>query len=242
MIGASQESGAGGKTMIEYPGEFEIHMTVRTADALAQSFRNWCDKHSLKCVRIVLSRGHHREQPMSTWCRVDTNLSTVLAEARRYVELARQDGHDVVRLKVEALLSNQDVPQTDAAAANCNSGNYFEHHLKLRRRVDEPTEVLRGICEMHAAHLSRNAFERVEAGEYEHRFVTLRSYGIGASASIDQLARLLTDLKNIDQQVVEKESEYCVYDSNVDLDAGWLPASKTVDDLPIIPIRESTET
>ena len=80
------------------------------------------------------------------------------------------------------------------------------------------------LCESHGAHLSRNAF-RQTAGDREERFVTLRTYAVGDQTSQRQLAALLDCLAAVEEDVIETESEYCVYDSNIALDAGWLPAT-----------------
>lgn len=207
-----------------YAGEFEIHLTVQTDDIDASSFRLWCDRLDFKCVRIVLSRGTHAEQPMATWRRRDSELPTVLKEAEEYAASARSDGHRVVRLKIETPLGNANVPQTDEESSSHDPMLYFEHHLKLQRRVGAPVDRLRQVCEQNQSHLSRNAFARVDPLT-EHRFVTLRSYGVGAKTSVEQVNGLLKKLAAIGENVIEQESEYCVYDSNLDLDAGWLPES-----------------
>ena len=207
-----------------YAGEFEVHLTVQTDDIDASSFRSWCDEMNFKCVRIVLSRGAHVEQPMATWRRRDTEFAAVLKEAQQHAASAQAAGHDVVRLKIETPLGNADVPQADEEASSREPMLYFEHHLKLQRRVETPTDRLRQVCEQHQSHLSRNAFARVDPAT-EHRFVTLRSYGVGAKTSTEQVDALLKELAEIDENVIEQESEYCVYDSNLDLDAGWLPES-----------------
>ena len=54
--------------MHTYCGNFEVHLTVGAAGAL-DAFRSWCEAERCKCVRIVLARGMHVEQPMATWRR-----------------------------------------------------------------------------------------------------------------------------------------------------------------------------
>lgn len=211
--------------MSDYSGHFEIHITVRAADGDAtESFREWCRAQGLKCVRIVLSRGKHVEQPMATYRRSDTSLRMVRAEAVRFARLIEQVGLPVVRVKVEAAPQNADVPQADAEAAAHAEKNYFEHHIKLLRDAYASRERLAAVCEQHAAHLSHNAFREAEGGKKE-RFVTLRSYGVGRATSQQQLEALLAALAELGEHVIEHESEYCVYDSNLALDAGWLPES-----------------
>jgi hypothetical protein len=208
--------------MHDFRGEFEVHITVNTPtiDHLGR-FRAWCHERNFKSVRIILARGAHVDQPMATWRRHDTILSAVVAETdRRAVEMNRI-GFPVVRVKVETALDNDDVPLQDAEAQLHRPGNYFEHHVKLLRAKTAPCEPLLQTCEKHGAHLSRNAFREI-AEDREERFVTLRSYAVGRRSSERQVERLLAALEELGEQVIACESEYCVYDTNLDVDTGWL--------------------
>jgi hypothetical protein len=207
--------------MHNYRGEFEVHLTVR-ADSTLDAFRAWCEAERCKCVRIVLARGVQVEQPMATWWRDDTVLPVVLAEATERAQDLGRVGFAVVRVKIEADPSNDDVPATAAAALLQPSCNYFEHHVKLRREAAAGRELLLRVCLDHAAHLSRNAWREPAEG-FEERFVTLRSYHMGRSASEERLHRLLAALEGAGEQIIHVESEYTVHDSNLALDAGWLP-------------------
>jgi hypothetical protein len=212
--------------MRDYQGDFEVHITVRAADnVLLGRFGEWCRRRECKCVRIVLSRGEHVEQPMATWRRSDTTSPLVLEEAERCAADLNRNALPVVRLKVEAAPDNHEVPLHDADAAANEAGNYFEHHVKLLRHTTAPCDALLQVCEEHGAHLSRNALREVTEGR-EERFVTLRGYGVGRVSSDRQLRQMLAALNELGEQVVEHESEYCVYDSNLALDAGWLPNPK----------------
>jgi hypothetical protein len=207
--------------MRTYRGNFEVHLTVHAVGPL-EAFRAWCESERCKCVRIVLARGVQVEQPMATWRRDDTILPDVLAEATERAQDLERAGVAVVRLKIEADPSNDHVPATDADALLQPSGNYFEHHVKLRRKAAAGRALLLRVCLDHAAHLSRNAWREPAEG-FEERFVTLRSYRMGRSASEQRLHRLLAALEGAGEQITAVESEYTVHDSNLALDAGWLP-------------------
>lgn len=210
--------------MREYRGQFEVHLTALAGGpAAAAQFAGWCMGRGLKCVHIVLTRGESADQPMATWRRSDTVLSAVLREANEMAREATAAGFAVVRLKVEADPHNPDVPMTDAEAVGFPPECYFEHHVKLRRSPDAPRDALLAVCEGHAAHLSRNAFR--DNGEVEERFVTQRAYGVGRTTAVACLHALLVELRSIGEDVTEHESEFCVSDTNVRLDAGWLPGN-----------------
>ena len=161
------------------------------------------------------------DQPMATWWRRHTTLPLVVAEAERYAAEINRIGIPVVRVKIEAALDNEEIPLQDADAIAREPGNYFEHHVKLLRATTASRAALLQTCDKHGAHLSRNAFREIAEGQ-EERFVTLRSYGMGRNSSERQLQQLLASLEELGEKVVERESEYCTYDSNLDLDAGWL--------------------
>jgi hypothetical protein len=208
--------------MRDYRGEFEVHVTVNTPtqDALDR-FREWCRAREFKCVRIELARGAYVDQPMATWRRSGTVLSCVVAEAEQYADEMKSVGFPVVRVKVEAALQNDGIPVQDPDARVHDAGNYFEHHVKLLRATTAPRELLLHACEKFGAHLSRNAFRETANGQ-EERFVTLRTYAVGRLSSENQLQGLLAVLGEAGEEIIGCESEYCVYDTNLSVDAGWL--------------------
>jgi hypothetical protein len=208
--------------MREYRGEFEVHMTVGLpGQGGGDRFQDWCLIHKCKCVRIILARGEHVDQPMATWRRSQASLTAVLAEARVMATELQKAAFPVVRVKVEADTRNQDVPQFDEEASGHAASNYFEHHVKLLRDLTAPCDRLLQVCVEQHAHLSRNSWREFSQGK-EERFVTSRDYRVGNESSRRRLRQLLDSLNELDEQVIDVESEYCVYDSNLDLDRGWL--------------------
>jgi hypothetical protein len=205
---------------LDYCGDFEVHLTVRCTDYV-ERFRDWCAAEGCKCVWIMLARGVHPNQPMATWRRQGTVLSSVLAEAIRFAQRLDSAGFAIVRLKIEVDPSNNDVPATDDAARLLPPGNYFEHHVKLKRPAGATCERLVDACTGLGAHLSRNAWRQPEAG-MEERFVTLRASGVGRNESFQRLQHLLEVIDSVGESVLDIESEYTVYDSNLAIDAGWL--------------------
>ncbi|MGL6075577.1 MAG: nucleotidyl transferase AbiEii/AbiGii toxin family protein [Fimbriiglobus sp.] len=201
-------------------GDFEVHLT---AAGDAERFAEWCVARGLKCVRIVLARGDHPDQPMATWRRGETTFEAVLAEAEAFADEARQAWFVIDRVKIEASPWNADVPVEDLDSLLHPPSHYFEQHIKLRRERDADTAKLLAVCEHHHGHLSRNAFR--QDGEFEERFVTIRHYGVGRVTAEARLTDLLAALEVIDETVLESETEYCLYDSRIQLDDGWLSAS-----------------
>jgi hypothetical protein len=206
-----------------FTGAFETHITVAPLDAggLAR-FEQTCADLAVKCVRIELARGQTRSQPMTG----SHDHGTAQDALRRAVTLADQlaeRGFRVTRIKIEALPTNADVPITDDDARALSPTNYFEHHVKLLLPADANLAPLAVLCEPHGAHLSANAFKRRDDGQCE-RFVTVRGHGIGRTTAEARVAVLLGELRAAGYAILKVVAEYCFFDSNEQVDAGWLQA------------------
>jgi hypothetical protein len=211
--------------MRDYNGDFEVHVTVRSVDdAILHRFQEWCHDRQVKCLRIVLSRGKFHQQPMATWHRYGSTLPKVHQEAERCAIELDRSAIPIARVKIEASPNNEGIPVDDADALGHDAANYFEHHVKLLRAKCSPRDYLLQTCDRHGAHLSRNAF-RVVDRDKEEQFVTFRSYRTGRINSERRLQELLIALTELGEKILEHETEYCVYDSNLSLDAGWLSPS-----------------
>ncbi len=207
---------------MEYTGNFEVHITV-AADSDLTSFELWCCQQGFKFVHIILAQGHEANQPMVTWRHSHSQLSQMIEAAQLRCQQLSERGIEVTRLKIEADPQNEQVPLTDDQALAHSPHNYFEHHIKIRRNSTSSLDTLSTWCQQNRAHLSRNARRRIEE-DYEERFVTLRDYRVGWSTTAANLQQLVDGLIDLGQHIVEVESEYSVYDSNLQLDAGWLPS------------------
>lgn len=202
-------------------GEFETHITVDLPhERDLPRFRKACKNNGVKCVHIVLDRGEHVSQPMATY-HESGKYENVKQNAFDCAARFKQDGFTVTRIKIEASPFNSDVRAADSEVSTAESENYFEHHLKLELDENSNRPKLLEIARNHRAHLSKNAF-RQHADGIEQRFVTQRHYAIGRDHSLSQCQRLQAELIESGYNILEVESEYCVYDSRVELDAGWL--------------------
>jgi hypothetical protein len=140
--------------------------------------------------------------------------------AQRRVGELREDGFDVVRVKVEAAPWNEDVPQSAAEASALMPECYFEHHVKLVLADDAEVDAVRRIGTRHAGHLSRNARRGLHGGRHE-RFLTQRCRLVGRPEAHRRLEALLDALVRAEHYVIEVEEEFVVHDDNPGLDHGW---------------------
>jgi hypothetical protein len=203
--------------MAERLHEFEIHLTVAADQAAATRLREFCAARGLKCTHIVLSRGTTPQQPMLS-CRRTGSRAEIDTEVAALADELRKLGLDPVRIKLECSPLSEGVPQTDDEAVD--GSRYFEHHVKLLQSPAGSVAPLEAISERHGAHLSRNAFKHRGDGQ-EERFVTLRCFHVGRLRAERQLADLLSDLGSAGFVVLDVESEYSLFDSRLELDAGW---------------------
>jgi hypothetical protein len=200
-------------------GTFEAHVTVEAHDLPARErFRALCDELGVKCVLIELPEGATRSQPMtSSYHRGE--LPDVAEEVAGIARRLRAGGFDVTRVKLEAVVTNEGVPDTDEEAKRFPAGNYFEFHVKVSLPPGADLRPLRELCARFGAHLSRNALKRDTAGA--QRFVTLRVYGEGRARANRRFEELLRELEAGGYALSNKLREYTLYDSNSSVDAGW---------------------
>ncbi|MEM6751631.1 MAG: hypothetical protein AAF630_01370 [Cyanobacteria bacterium P01_C01_bin.38] len=204
-----------------YKGTFEAHITVSAGNsALRQKFKLICQNLNIKCVFIELPEGATRSQPMTASYHHGA-LKDVLQQINQIVQKIVNADLEITRIKIEAMVSNQDIPISDIEAQKLPKSNYFEFHVKAILSADENLEVLRKYCLQHKAHLSANAFKKLVDGK-QQRFITMRAYAVGYQSAQKRFDNLLLHLKSKGYKLSQQQREYTVYDSNLNLDAGWI--------------------
>jgi hypothetical protein len=202
-------------------GTFESHVTTEAADAASrQRFRDVCRRLGIKCVLIELPDGTTPSQPM-TACYHHGAIGEVLAEVAAICHGLRAADFPITRVKLEAVATNEGIPDSDEEAAHRPAGDYFEFHVKLLLSADADLGALASCCGRHSARLSRNALKTEQDGRAE-RFVTLRLYGVGRRTAFARQGALERDLVAAGFAVVNRQREYTIFDSAESLDAGWI--------------------
>ncbi|MGB3636287.1 MAG: hypothetical protein WBA39_01650 [Rivularia sp. (in: cyanobacteria)] len=203
-----------------YKGTFEAHITVKVEKlALREKFKLICQNINVKCVFIELPEGVTRSQPMTASYHHGT-FSDVLQQINQIAQNIVNADFEITRIKIEAMVSNQDIPISDIEAQRLPKTNYFEFHVKAILSAWENLEMLRKNCLQHDAYLSANAFKIVD--EKQERFITMRVYGMGYKSAQQHFDNLLKLLKSKGFKLSQQQREYTVYDSNLNLDAGWI--------------------
>jgi hypothetical protein len=199
----------------EVAGAFELHLTFDAHQG--QRIAGYAERHGVRFAHILLDRGRHPSQPMLTLSAYGT-LDDARATVRQWRERLDALGPLPARAKVEAALSCDGIPQTDAEAAAEPAGRYFEHHVRLAvpPAAVAAMRVAADVGAGHGARLSRNARRRDE------QFLTQRCHGAGLATATQRLDALLAALHAAGLEVVEAERHYVVEDSNPGHDQGWL--------------------
>jgi hypothetical protein len=191
---------------------FEIHITVSHLPAGRKiEFIEFCSRQQAKPLLIELSKGECREQPMLSKVLYFDALSGAVAAATDYTRLLELQQFAVSRVKIE-------VPSACAGSflQKSNTGfiPYYEWHVK----VDYVnTAALYQLCSSFGVHLSLNALKN----EPGFRFITLREYG-EKEVFEERVIAVSGALQAGGWVLAKQQSEYCLYDSNVLLDNGWL--------------------
>jgi hypothetical protein len=210
-------------------GTFEAHVTVEAFDsAERERFRGVCAALEVKSVLIELPEGTTRSQPMTSSYH-HGDLAEVAQEVADIARTLRDEGFPITRIKLEAVVGNTGVPDTDEEARRFPAGNYFEFHVKVELPPGVDLQPLRALCRQHQAHLSSNAFKE-DAGGRTQRFVTQRVYGVGRTRALACFDALLADLEAAGYPLSNRLREYTIYDSNIRVDAGWIDAPTGVGD------------
>ena len=204
-----------------YKGTFEAHITIKAVNSeLKQNFSLLCQKLNVKSVFIELPKGVTRCQMMTASYHHGA-FKDVLQQINQIAEQIVNADFEVTRIKIEAMVSNQDIPISDIKAQKLSKSNYFEFHVKAILSASENLEALKKYCLQHNAHLSKNTFKKLIDGKQE-RFITMRIYGLGYKSAQTRFDNLILYLKSKGFKLSQQQREYTVYDTNLNLDNGWI--------------------
>ncbi len=141
---------------------------------------------------------------------------------------ALQARFEVIRLKLEAMATDPGVPQTEEAMAAMNAAtgydHYFEYHVKLGGEVSPDNDArLKGLAAELTGELGvKVPFSCNNMGSKNQRFLNCRTYGLGAPASRAVADRVAAACQARGYEVSKIIAEFIVFDTNRDLDRGWL--------------------
>lgn len=216
-------------------GTFEIHVFVTPLDptpAIAQAFSAACrgDAETPHMKGLLLNLDYE-EQGFVGVLQSSRYVRGTLAEARAAADedarLLTERGFEVVRRKVEAVVTNDGVPQTAADAQRSPADRYFEFHLLVDGKngpiSNEDVVSLRGIAHAMRDQLGVPVPLSYNALKPAQRFLNLRARGVGIEQAMVNVRELESRINATGVLGVRKIiSEYICSDDNRALDNGWL--------------------
>ena len=216
-------------------GTFEIHVFVTPLDpppAVAQAFSAACrgDGESAHMKGLLLNLDYQRRGfvgVLQSSRYVRGTLDDARAGAETDARILADAGFEVVRRKVEAVATNDGVPQTAADAERSPTDRYFEFHLlvdgKKRPISNEDVVSLRGIAHAMSERLGVPVPLSYNALKPAQRFLNLRARRMGLEQAMVNVRALEAQINATEVLgVVKIISEYICSDDNRALDDGWL--------------------
>lgn len=192
--------------------KIELHITCHSLrlDEI-EVFEGFC--HSIECkpIVILLAEGEHQQQPMISKLLDCSTKKELKKEVAFIIEKFESNGYKPVRVKME-------VPPWErknaVAMMGKDKGNYFEWHGKINIEAEQKIDSLLAEC---MGHLSKNVLKKNPLT----KFITIRDYTAEQSITrkVNHLKRALLN-NNI--SLIKEELEYCIFDSNISLDKGWI--------------------
>lgn len=188
---------------------FEIHITTNFFnDYEEERFLSFCKRQDYKPILIELSKGYTMKQPMISKIIKTNNMVELYSTLLEIQGKFKEYSFDVDRVKVEIPASNWEI------FSEFEGDKYFEWHGKVNYKNIEP--LLKGVIEDFDVEIATNAYTSTP----DSCLITLRKND--EKIFNGELQYIKDYLYICDIEIIKEESEYCIYDSNIKLDDGWL--------------------
>jgi len=188
--------------------QYEIHITVDHNQFIL--VKKVCLLHSIKYIFVKNDKGDNPFQLIITkWVNVGSNEQAI-EEATKLSELLREEGLTTLRDKVEMEL----ISDTNIELAGLSE--YFEFHIKVLVNLEEYL-LVEEVSKKHNAYLSIGIDKEV----YLMPYISLRFHSITREEALKRKDSLIEDIKLISKPI-RVHQELCFYDTNEDLDKGWI--------------------
>ena len=224
--------GSSGKPEV-VTGSFEIHIFVEPLDPppeAVEAFHLACRgaPEPMKALLLQLDyvgRGFVGVLQSSRYVR--GGVAEAREAARVDAARLRAAGFSVIREKVEAVATNEGVPQDARDATDSPADRYFEFHVLIDGQKGplspEDMVALRALAAAFSAKLRSPVPLSYNALKPAQRFLNVRARGVGLDAALGMVHELEQAALALGQVVVKKTiAEYICFDSNRAVDNGWL--------------------
>lgn len=209
---------------IKGPVPYEIHVTIKNPGIdfdgvnLIDNFIYECKELGVKPIVLDLeNNGENVMKDVMTSSHHFGDNRSAYEEASRLRDYLGK-GFEVLRVKIETVPWHPAAPvnEGDKMPANC----YFEAHVGCIISIDEKLK-LSHLAQTFGAHLSKNAFKKIEDGKFVN-MVTLRNYDCTYSSFKAEVDDFVNSIKKEDILFEKVETEFCLYDTKISHDYLWL--------------------
>ena len=205
-----------------YPGRYECHITMAAylnEQVKVEKFTALCTELGAHATIIVLETGLSAIQPMLGKV-LTGSANEVLSEIERLVDALAQQ-YPISRIKIEADIDNKGIPALDHHCRRLASSCYFESHIKMCLPIQCDISELKQQVMAYGGYLSKNALSHSADKQFQYRFVTQR-LRYGKENAMQAIAELVGFLQKNQIQISKVIREFNIFDSNADLDKGWI--------------------
>ena len=190
----------------------ELHLTSSPlASQAISAFEQFCSSIQAKPIVIVLPQGQQQQQPMISKVVNCASKLELKQELKGLQEAFAEQGYSISRVKLE-------IPPWERKQAQdfVEEGQqpYFEWHGKIQVEQEEQVGAL---IQKYGGRLSQNVLKR----DPKAKFITLREYGT-EEAIQQRIAAIKAQLTTLGIVLLKEELEYCIFDSNIAVDKGWI--------------------
>lgn len=192
--------------------KIELHITCHALhNDEIEIFEDFCYTINAKPIVILLRQGVCVQQPMISKLLDCSTREELRQEVNFIIKAFRKNDYEIIRVKME-------VPPWECENAirmfRKEEDNYFEWHGKIHLEDEIQIVPLLAKC---SGHLSRNILKKNPRA----KFITIRDYTTKESI-MDKISSLKKGLLKRKISLIKEELEYCVFDSNISLDNGWI--------------------
>jgi hypothetical protein len=198
---------------------YEIHISVKFKNALEElKWLVFCKDNNYKNIRVLNDRGTHEIQNMiSLFCNKNNDKDAIdyANEINNYI---KKNMFEVSRVKVEAMIINDNYDKL--LLENNNKNLYWEFHLKI---IIKKYEELKKLFLWKKNNDKNIGLSISSFGDTKYPIITIRHHNGTSDDILNYKKFIISDLENNGFKISDKiQRELTVYDTYPEEDDGWI--------------------
>ncbi|CAF1260532.1 unnamed protein product [Adineta steineri] len=197
-------------------GTFQIHITIR--NDYIRTFPTICQINEYNLIDVSRFNGKSSKKLIVSFNHMG-RYPDMMEQIQTFTD-TQFKGLDIIRVKIKSLALNNDVPENDLDKMLFwdKKSNYFEFYHKVLIKSLRQFHELKIFCRDRHLHLA--SFGKILNNE-GYYFVILRLFNIGREKALIENDYLMKCLTADNFLPLDIESNFIVYDSNINLDNEW---------------------